>query len=618
MCKIDRVAIHAMRRSGAMLYMAGGLALLLVACAGRNSGSEAPSAGRRSSLRFEISFPDSIQKEAADGRVFLMLSTSNVSEPRFQVAKWTGGQPFFGMDVDGLAPNTAAVIDDGVLGSPLKSISDIPAGEYYVQGMLNLYTTFKRADGHAIKAHMDQGEGQHWNVSPGNLFSTVDKVRIDPAKGGVVKISLAKRVPPFVLPQDTKYVKHIRLRSTLLSDFWGRDMYIGAVVLLPPGFDEHPKARYPVAYWQDHFHPTFFTPVGFREAAPNNGTADIFASYDTSYVSKYTKCVVNWICDEAYDSTYQVYSHQFYKDWTSGKLPKMLIVSMQHATPYFDDSYAVNSANSGPYGDALTRELMPVIERKFRAIGEGWARTLYGGSTGGWESLAWQVFYPTMFNGTWTNCPDPIDFREYGATNIYEDSNAFYPNSEWVKDPIRPWMRTPEHQVLQTVQQASQMELVLGTHGRSAEQFDAWQAVFAPVGKDGYPQPLWDKRTGVIDHSVAEYMRDRYDLRFILERDWPKHGRDYAGKIHLKVGDEDSFNLAEAVRLTQHFLENVENPKYGGSVEYGPRQPHCYSGSPSESVRISRLTINQRSLPEMADHITRTAVPGGDVTSWKY
>ena len=110
----------------------------------------------------------------------------------------------------------------------------------------------------------------------------------------------------------------------------------------------------------------------------------------------------------------------------------MLIVLIQHPTPFYDDSYAVNSANNGPYGDALTQELIPRVEKQFRAIGQPWARTIYGGSTGGWESLAWQVFYPDLFNGTWTFCPDPVDFHYFQLIDIYDDDNAFHPNSEWV------------------------------------------------------------------------------------------------------------------------------------------------------------------------------------------
>jgi hypothetical protein len=296
----------------------------------------------------------------------------------------------------------------------------------------------------------------------------------------------------------------------------------------------------------------------------------------------------------------------------------MIIVTLQHPNPYFDDSYAVNSANVGPYGDALTRELMPLIEERFRAIGEPWARALYGGSTGGWESLAWQVFYPDMFNGAWVNCPDPIDFRYYQLVNIYEDDNAYYPNSEWLTDPIRPFRHDVDGQVTMSLKQATQMEEVLGTRFRSGQQLAIWNAVYGPVADDGYPAPLWDPETGVIDREVAHYMRDNYDLSHIIRRDWETLGPTLEGKLHIAVGDEDNYYLEEAVMLLEEFLEQTTDPYYGGTVKYGYRHPHCYSGPPDDqSVRLTRLSYNQRILPQMAERMIETAPPGADMT-WRY
>ncbi len=249
------------------------------------------------------------------------------------------------------------------------------------------------------------------------------------AAGGVIKIELRKIIPPIAPPKDTKYIKHIKIQSQLLTKFWGRPMYIGGVVLLPEGFDEHPAAHYPVMYYQGHFTPSFATPVNFREQPPTPDLKD-------------------------YDRTVAEYSYKFYQDWTSGRLPRMLIVSIQHANPYYDDSYAVNSANLGPYGDAIVQEFMPYVEKRFRAIGESWARVLYGGSTGGWEALAQQVFYPDVYNGAWCNCPDPIDFRAYALIDIYKDANAYWADSDWKQVP-RPMMRRPDGFVLATMEDAS-------------------------------------------------------------------------------------------------------------------------------------------------------------------
>ena len=547
-------------------------------------------------LRFEISFAGGVRATPVDGRVLLMISTRGDAEPRFQIGEGLETQQIFGVDAEGLGSSQAAVIDSTTLGYPRESLREMPSGEYYVQALINVYETFHRADGQVVKLPMDDGEGQHWNTSPGNFYSEPQKMKLDPQRGGTIKIELTKAIPPITAPQDTEYIKHVRIESKLLSEFWGRSMHLGAVVLLPEGFEEHPEARYPVMYYQGHFTPSFATPVGFRNQPP---TPDL-AGYQRSVAE---------------------YSYKFYQDWTSGRLPRMLIVITQHANPYYDDSYAVNSANVGPYGDALVKELYPYVEKKFRAIGEPWARVLYGGSTGGWEALAQQVFYPDFYNGAWCNCPDPIDFRAFSLVNLYQDRNAYYAEGPWKKVP-RPAYREADGPILATMEDMNRLELVLGTQGRSTEQFDIWQAVYSPVGEHGYPKPIYDKRTGVIDPQVAEYWRQHYDLSYILQRDWKTLGPKLIGKIHIKVGDSDSYYLERAVRLLEQFLESTKEPGkgpyYGGTFEYGAGHPHCYSGDPSVSVRIARLTINQRFMPVMMEHMLKTAPPGVDTKSWRY
>jgi hypothetical protein len=552
--------------------------------------------GSKSPLRFEISFPSSLRSSAVDGRVLLMLAKNDDREPRFQIGNGLETQQIFGVDAEDLAPGKPIAIDEATIGYPRVSLNDVPPGDYYVQALLNVYETFHRGDGHTVKLSMDDGEGQHWNSSPGNLYSEPKKIHVDRANGGVIKIELRKIIPPITPPKDTKYIKHIKIQSALLSKFWGRPMYIGGVVLLPEGFDEHPAARYPVMYYQGHFTPSFATPVNFREQPPTPDLKD-------------------------YDRTVAEYSYKFYQDWTSGRLPRMLIVSIQHANPYYDDSYAVNSANLGPYGDAIVQEFMPYVEKRFRTIGEGWARVLYGGSTGGWEALAQQVFYPDVYNGAWCNCPDPIDFRAYGLIDIYKDANAYWADSDWKQVP-RPMMRRPDGFLLATMEDTSRYEGVLGSKGRSTDQLDIWQAVYSPVGPDGYPKPIYDKRTGVIDHVVAAYWKQNYDLSDIIQRNWKTLGPKLIGKLHFKVGDSDTYYLERAVRLMQEFLESTKDPGrgpyYAGDFEYGPGHPHCYSGDPSVSVRIARLTINQRYMPQMADWMLKTAPAGADVKSWRY
>jgi hypothetical protein len=537
----------------------------------------------KSPLKFEISWD-----KPMDGHVVLVIANDNRQEPRQQISEGLATQQMFGADVDGAR---SVSIDGSTIGYPRESFDQLPAGEYYVQAVLNVYETFHRADGHTVKLPMDQGEGQHWNRKPGNLYSEPLKVKIDPAVANLVKIELTKTIPPIDPPKDTKYIKHVKLQSKLLSDFWGRPMYVGAVVLLPEGFDEHPDAHYPVLYYQGHFAASF-SAGSFLTEPPSAGGGGGRGRGGRGGEAGY----------------------RFYQDWTSGRLPRMLIVCTQDANQYYDDSYAVNSANLGPYGDALIQELYPYIEKQFRGIGQGWARGVYGGSTGGWRALALQVLYPDFFNGAWVACPDPIDFHAYSLVDLYQDKNAFYAPSAWKQVPI-PMERTADGKVLSMMDDAIRFELVLGTKGRSGEQFDIWQAVYSPVGEDGYPQLIIDPRTGAIDHKVAEYWKEHYDLDYIMQRDWKTLGPKLIGKLHFAVGDNDSYYLDRAVRLTEKFLETTKDPGkgpyYGGDFDYGHLQPHGYSGDP-------KIPLNNRFMTLMSDWMLKTAPSGGDVKSWRY
>ncbi len=360
-----------------------------------------------------------------------------------------------------------------------------------------------------------------------------------------------------------------------------------------------PKPAIPCCVFHGHFPYDF---GGFREAPPD-------PDLEPDYSSRFDL--------EGYNRIQQEQAHEFYKQWTGPDFPRMLIIEIQHANPYYDDSYAVNSANLGPYGDAITYELIPYIEEKFRGIGEGWARFLYGGSTGGWEALAVQVLYPEEYNGCFAACPDPIDFRAYTVVNIYEDKNAYYTEGFWNRIP-RPGHRNYLGHISTTLEQSNHRELVLGTNSRSGDQWDIWQAVYSPVGDDGYPKPIWDKLTGEIDHEVAAYWQENYDLRYIMERDWDKIGPSLKGKIHIYCGDMDNYYLNNAVYLTEDFLESTTEPYYNGVVDYGDRAEHCWNGDHERSNALSRLRYNVMYVPKILERIKKAAPRGADLTSWRY
>jgi len=564
--------------------------VLLLAC---EQGKHKPT------ISINVSFDEEVSVTPKDGRLLLMLSNNDEKEPRFQINDGLNGQLIFGMNVDQMKAGDAITFDETVFGYPYSSLSEVPPGEYNVQALLHVYETFSLSTGQTVKLPMDNGEGQQWKSSPGNLYSKPFKIRV--VEGGIenVAVVMDQIIPPIEEPEDTEWIKHIKIKSEKLTAFWGRDMYLGAHILLPKGFNEHPEAKYPLMVFQGHFPDDF---GGFRTMPPDPEMKSVYSErFDL----------------EGYNIIQQQEAYDFYKRWNEPDFPRMIIIEIQHPTPYYDDSYAVNSASQGPYGDAITYELIPHIEKEFRGLGEGWSRFLYGGSTGGWEALAVQVKYPEEYNGCFAACPDPIDFRAYCLTNIYEDDNAYYYESANKKLEI-PAHRDYLGNIQSTLREGNHLELVLGDKSRSGQQWDIWEATYSPQGDDGSPVRLWDKMTGDIDHSVAEYWKENYDLRHILERDWDKLGENLKGKIHIYCGDMDNYYLNNAVYLMEDFLESTSEPYYDGEVLYGDRAEHCWNGAPEQPNAISRLRYNSMYVPKIMKRIAESAPKGADLTSWRY
>jgi hypothetical protein len=510
--------------------------------------------------RFEVSFPSAVHEEALTGRIYVMISRTAEREPRLQIGRT--GTPFFGRDVVNLLPGEPGIIDATDLGTPVASLRDIPAGDYYVQAFVNIYSEFRRADGHVVWMHDDRWEGQHWNRSPGNLYSAVERVRLDPEADAIIALSAENVIPPVVVPPDTEWVRRFKFQSSMLTEFWGRPVYLGATVLLPRDYDSS-TISYPVNYIQGHF----------SLNAPNR---------------------------------FQI-GGDLYREWIRDDFPRMILVTFQHPNPYFDDSYAVNSVNVGPYGDAILQELIPEIEKRFRILAEPYARVLSGGSTGGWESLALQIFHPDFFGGTWSYCPDPVTFTDVEGINIYEDVNAFYKQHEWRRVPTAN-TREINGEIRLTSRQRNHFELVNGTKGRSGEQLDIWSAVFGPIGDDGYFEPLFDKRTGEINSAVAEYWRDNYDLLHYLRQNWAEVGQKLVDKLHIYTGTMDNFYLNNSTQDLELWMKTTENPHYEGFFMYGDGKGHCFSGPVTRAER----------LREMAQFIMRKKPDGATTPWWRY
>jgi hypothetical protein len=513
--------------------------------------------GRAEGPRVEIVFAEEARSEPVTGMVYVAISRDNARSPIEQTSPT--GVPLFSRYVEGLAPGTAATITAADRGHPVQSLRDLPAGEYWMQPFVNVYTRFARADGHTVWLHNDRWEGQNWKRSPGNLVGDPVKVTFDPKSTAPIRLVATKAIPPIQLPADTAMVKHIRFQSAILSKWWGQPIYLGATVLLPKDYDTHPDVRYPVNYIQDHF--SLAAPAGFGRGG------------------------------------------EFDRFWMAADTPRFLYVTLQHPSPYYDDSYGVNSENNGPYGDAIIKELIPAVEEKVRAIREPWARMLSGGSTGGWIAAAHQVLYPDFYGGSFALCPDSVDFEYHQIVNIYRDANAYWIDKGWTKVE-RPSERRPDGSLEGMMKDENWFELVVGDKSRSGGQWDIWEATYSPVGADGYPKRLWDKTTGVIDKSVAEQWK-KYDLLNILRTNWPTLGPKVADKLHFYIGDMDSYYLNNAVERMNQFLSEVNNPKFTGEVVFQRRAPHCWGPRSAELMQ------------KLAAQVEKGAPPGTK-RDWRY
>jgi hypothetical protein len=548
--------------------------------------------------RIEVAVPSTAP---LNGHLILVIARNGDSEPRMQFTEDYLSAQGFGVDVENQPPSQPIVVDAKTFGYPRRSLTDLEAGDYFVQAVFNAYEQFHLASGKTVWLPPDKGEGQHWNLKPGNPFSKPVKVHFDPASQTTIKLTLDQIIPPVensdadpsviaAKAPASNWLKYKRFRSEKLSEFWGRDMYLGAWILLPDGFAEHPDAKYPLVVYQDHYH-AGFAPVPFVTAPPDPKSPTLRREQN---------------------------GYRFFQDWTAGRLPRVLLIYVQNANPYYDDSYVVDSANVGPYGAAINEELIPAIEKQYHGIGQGWARATFGGSTGGWEALATQVFYPEMYNGTYVACPDPIDFHAYQDIDLYNDSNAFVRKGDFGEVPIAA-DRKPDGTVTATTGGEFAYEYVLGTHGRSTDQWNIWQAVYSPAGADGYPAQIIDPQTGAIDKTVLAYWHDHYDLAAIMKRDWPTLGPKLEGKLHIAVGDGDTYFLNNAVHLLQAQLDASRNPHSDATFQYGPGMPHCYTGGPAEyTMQQNNGNWVQRILPLMVDHMLATAPEGADTKSWRY
>lgn len=367
--------------------------------------------------------------------------------------------------------------------------------------------------------------------SAGNLHSTVQRIELkDNVK---IELELSAIIPELSLVEHD-LVEVFDYQSKVLSDWWNKPMHIKASVLLPFNYHQQPQQNY------------------------------VFRYHIGGYGDRYTR-VNELVADPL-----------FMKWWTSPEAPQIITVFLDGGGP-FGDPYQLDSENNGPYGQALMAELIPSIEQLYSASGKATARYVDGCSTGGWVSLALQLFYPSQFNGCFSYSPDPVDFRFMQLINIYEDENAFYNRAHYLTPSMRDVYGNPQFSVKQEITS----ENVQGhtyTYLTSGGQWGGWHALFSPKGKDGLPQPLFHPETGMIDHSVAEAWR-RYDLLEFLKKNWSRIGPELLGKLYIHTGDMDEFYLNNSIRSLDEYLSKTTAPKSDAILVFSPMKGHCWEYS---------------------------------------
>ena len=554
--------MHCKKMIGALC--AGLMALSAVGCASTPASTTTPVSASAdnmstgSGFSVSVKVPDDFEGEL-NGRCLVAFATdTSEAQPYEQIDLY--GVPVFGKTVYGLEAGDTiefTVDDEEIIGFPFE-LEELPAREFSVQAFFIKYTKYERSNGSTIWGMEDMGGGGDFLSNPGNYYSDVQTAQVDVTADQTIQLTLSEMLPLPELEEgqvaqqgnyeDTEQVKYVKIKSEIMSEFWGSDVYIGANVLLPHNYD--PEKAYPTLYYQGHF-PGGSAPLSY-------GTNEEFTAW-----------------------------------WDSGEAPQMVVVTFRDANMFYDTSYSVNSENLGPWGDAIQQELIPYLEETFNLIPESWARLLSGGSTGGWESLAMQVFNPDFYGGTWSLCPDSVTFEHYQVVNLYEDDNAYYTDNGWYK-VARPGSVGLDGNIKYAMKDENLYEAAVGgLQCQSLGQWAIWEAVYGPMGEDGYPERVYDPLTGDINKDVVEYWGEHYDLTKYLQANWSEIGEQLVGKIHIRGGDMDAYYLNQAQYVLGDWLETTTDPYYDGYSITFPRKGHT-----------GNIT-NQELLTEMAEHMEK-------------
>ncbi|KAJ4983086.1 hypothetical protein SVAN01_11425 [Stagonosporopsis vannaccii] len=514
-----------------------------------------------SNLQVRLSVADGLIAAPTDGRVVLMLAP-NGTDPLADTDVTSSPNKIFGKNVYNFGPNTTITFLDenkdttltDAYGWPNVSLGDIHPGSYSIQAFLTRYETITRSDGSTVSLHFPCGDGGLNVNGVGSLVTAATNVEIS---GSTQILNLVFNNVTAVEAltgneiggcnqgnyQDTKFLKHVKIRSKNLSKFWNRDMYVGANILLPAGYDANDtKTRYPVIYNQGHW-------PADQGAYRYGSNANFTAAWNSGVIP-------------ATSTT------------TTRPVQRFILVTFRHEAPYYDDSYAVNTANLGPYGDAINEELIPYIEQQYHTIRAPYARVQDGGSTGGWESIASVVYRPDIFGVCFSSYPDSLDFHRHQDIGLYTAANAYQRADGSYVPSIRTFVNSTE-EILATVAQENHWELTFGTSSRSFNQWDVWNAVFGVQGYNGYPLEPWDKVTGQIYPEAVAYWKP-FDLSDYVVTNFNSSrnlGVALAGRIFVYVGTWDDYFLNEGVVEFQKRTDAVGGPGWA-NVTILPEKPH--------------------------------------------
>ena len=465
---------------------------------------------------------DGAATQPVSGRLLLFATEATAARAAAKDGKVEGvdADPLYPMrtavaarEVSRLAPGQQVTIDTDGLAFPM-GFSQLPPGEYLLQAVLDLDHSYN-----------------YTGRNTGDLISTVVSVHlpaITPATLRLIRVqsepypwqlSSAPAALQAAAPAARQHTRPIDLVSPSLSAFWGRPIHLRGWVLTPPGYEASGAARYPTVYYTHGY----------------GGDEDhlLYA-------------VVN-----------------VHQAMSRGDMPPMIWVFLDESSPTGTHEFA-DSVNNGPWGKALTEELIPQLESRYRMDGRASGRVLTGQSSGGWATLWLQTRYPALFGGTWSTSPDPVDFHDFSGVDLYAPKANIYDRPDGSLWPLERL----NGKVAGTFEDYAKLEQVLGPYGGQMASFE-W--VFSPRREDGRPTPLFDRDTGMVDPVVAAYWRDHYDIAHLLQVGWPQLKPDLDGKIHVIVGTADTYYLDGAVHKLQAVLDGLHAKS---DVRYLPGKTH--------------------------------------------